>query len=187
MTLVHAHKSDDEISFELLFRKYYLHLCAYADKYLANHQESEEIVQQLFLYVWENKERFRFDETIRPYLFKSVKNQCLNLIGHRKVTDSYYAVISEVYKNDPEDAGPYDPVVVSELQGRIRHTITQLPDQCRKIFMMSRDDGLKYNQIALALGISVKTVETQMSRALTKLKLELKDYLITIILMILLK
>jgi RNA polymerase sigma-70 factor (ECF subfamily) len=187
MATIHGHKPDEERSFELLFRKYYLHLCAYANKFIANQQESEEIVQQLFLNVWEKKERFRFDETIRPYLFKSVKNQCLNLIGHRKVTDTYYAVISEVYKNDRDDPGPYDPVVVSELQGRIQHTIALLPDQCRKIFMMSRDDGLKYAQIALALGISVKTVETQMSRALAKLKFELKDYLVTISLMILLK
>jgi RNA polymerase sigma-70 factor (ECF subfamily) len=102
------------------------------------------------------------------------------------MTDTYYSVISEVYKNDRDNGYPYDPAVVSELQGRIQHTITLLPDQCRKIFIMSREDGLKYNQIALALGISVKTVETQMSRALTKLKLELKDYLVTIIMMILL-
>jgi RNA polymerase sigma-70 factor, ECF subfamily len=173
--------SDDEIAFELLFRRYYLRLCGFANKFISNTTESEEIVQEVFLNIWRKRDLLKLDNEIRPYLFKSIQNLCFNFLEHKKVVDNYYSVIEVVYKNQAEEFDTYESVLYTELQTKVNAAIGSLPDQCRKIFQMSREDGLKYNEIAEKLGISVKTVETQISRALLKLKAELKDYLIVVI------
>ena len=174
-------KSEEELAFELLFRKYYVQLCGFANKFIANSTESEEIVQEVFLNVWKKRDQLKIDNEIRPYLFKSIQNLCFNFLEHKKVVDNYYAVIEVVYKNQAEEFNTYESVLYTELQTRADVVIGALPDQCRKIFQMSRQEGLKYNEIADKLGISVKTVETQMSRALSKLKEELRDYLTILI------
>ncbi|MDP3435281.1 MAG: RNA polymerase sigma-70 factor [Bacteroidota bacterium] len=181
MELIPNPQSNEEQAFELLFRKYYLRLCGFANKFIANRQESEEIVQEVFLNIWKKRSRLKLDNEIRPYLFKSVQNLCFNFIEHQKVIDNYYSVIDTVYKNQSEDFNTYESVLYTEFQQRVDESIKSLPEQCRKIFQLSREDGLKYTEIADQLGISVKTVETQMSRALSKLKTELKDYLVVLI------
>lgn len=182
MDFIPRSRSNEEQAFELLFRKYYVRLCGFANKFIANRQESEEIVQEVFLNIWKKKDHLKLNDEIRPYLFKSIQNLCFNFIEHQKVIDSYYSVIETVYKNQAEDFNTYESVLYAEFQQRVDDSIRSLPEQCRKIFQMSREDGLKYTEIAEQLGISVKTVETQMSRALSKLKTELKDYLALLIL-----
>jgi len=174
-------KTNEEQAFELLFRRYYLRLCGFANKFLADSSESEEIVQEVFLSIWKKKDQLQLDDQIRPYLFKSVQNLCYNFLEHRKVVNSYYSVIELVYKNQSNDFNTYESVLYSEFQQRVDQGINSLPEQCRLIFNLSRQEGLKYAEIAERLGISVKTVETQMSRALSKLKVELKDYLVVLI------
>jgi RNA polymerase sigma-70 factor (ECF subfamily) len=174
-------KTNEEQAFELLFRRYYVRLCGFANKFLANSSESEEIVQEVFLSIWKKKDQLKFDDQIRPYLFKSVQNLCYNFLEHKKVVNSYYSVIELVYKNQSNDFNTYESVLYSEFQQRVEQGINSLPEQCRLIFNLSRQEGLKYAEIAERLGISVKTVETQMSRALSKLKVELKDYLVVLI------
>lgn len=179
-------RSGDEQAFELLFRKYYVRLCGFADKFIANTAESEEIVQEVFLNIWKKRDQLKLADDIRPYLFKSVQNFCFNLIEHKKVEDQYYSVIDLAYKDSTEDFNTYESVLYAELQKNVEKAISSLPTECRNIFQMSRQEGLKYKEIADRLGISVKTVETQMSRALTKLKTELKDFLTILIISILL-
>lgn len=181
MKFISNAKSDDELAFELLFRKYYLRLCGFANKFIANAAESEEIVQDVFLNIWNKRDQLNLKSEIKPYLFKSVQNLCYNFLEHRKVADNYYAVIELVYKNQAEEFNTYESVLYNEFQTKSEAAIESLPDQCKKIFRMSREEGLKYIEIAEKLGISVKTVETQMSRALSKLKVELKDYLAVLI------
>jgi len=171
------HQLNDEQEFELIFRKYYVRLCGFANKFITNTSEAEEIVQEVFLNIWAKKDRLKLDDEIKPYLFKSVQNLCFNFIEHQKVVDSYYSVIEVVYKNKKEEFDSYESVLFTEFQAKVDEAIGSLPDECRKIFKMSREDGLKYAEIADKLNLSVKTVETQMSRALSKLKIELKDYL----------
>lgn len=178
-------KSGDEQAFELLFRKYYLRLCGFAHKFLGDTAEAEEIVQEVFLNIWKKRSELDLNNNIRPYLFKSVQNLCFNFIQHQKVVDNYYAVIEVVYKNAQKEFNTYESVLYSELQKKVDAAVADLPLECRRIFLMSRNEGLKYTEIAEKLGISVKTVETQMSRALSKLKLELKDYLTILIIALL--
>lgn len=174
-------KSEEELAFEILFRKYYVRLCGFANKFIANRAEAEEIVQEVFLNIWKKRDRLKLDNEIRPYLFKSIQNLCFNFLEHKKVTNNYYSVIAVVYKNQAEEFNSYESLLYTELQARVDQAIGTLPDQCRNIFQMSRHDGLKYTEIADTLGISVKTVETQMSRALSKLKVELKEFLVVLI------
>lgn len=179
-------KSGDELAFELLFRKYYVQLCSFANKFTSNTAESEEIVQEVFLNIWKKRDQLKLKQEIRPYLFKSVQNMCFNIIQHRKVIDQYHAVINIVYQNREEEFNTYELVLYHELQTSVDKAISSLPTQCRRIFQMSRKDGLKYTEIAERMNISVKTVETQMSRALAKLKVELKDYLTIVLVSLLL-
>lgn len=181
MEFIPKPQSNEEQAFELLFRKYYVRLCGFANKFIANRQESEEIVQEVFLNIWKKRDQLKLNNEIRPYLFKSVQNLCFNFIEHQKVIDSYYSVIDVVYKNQTQEFDTYQSVLFTEFQQRVDLAVQSLPEQCRKIFQMSREEGLKYSEIAEQLGISVKTVETQMSRALSKLKVELKDYLVVLI------
>lgn len=180
-------KSNEELAFEILFRKYYVRLCGFANKFIVNFTESEEIVQEVFLNIWKKRDQLSLDDEIRPYLFKSVQNLCFNFIEHQKVVDNYSTVIKVVYKNHVEDFSSYESVLYTEFQSRVDVAIGSLPEQCRTIFQMSRQDGLKYAEIAEKLGLSVKTVETQMSRALAKLKNELRDYLLVILISLFLK
>ena len=170
-------KSKEDQAFELLFRKYYVRLFCFANKFITDPTEAEEIVQEVFLNIWKRKDQLKLDDKIKPYLFKSVQNLCFNFIEHQKVVNNYYAVIEMVYKNQQEDFDTYESVIYAELQQKIDQAIESLPEACKKVFRMSREDGLKYTEIAQQLNISVKTVETQMGRALQKLKTELKDYL----------
>ena len=176
----------EEQAFELIFRKYYVRLCGFANKFIANTGEAEEIVQEVFLNIWAKKDRLKLDDEIKPYLLKSVQNLCFNFIEHQKVIDNYYSVIEVVYKNQKEDFDTYQSLLFTEFQAKVDEAIGSLPEECRKIFKMSREDGLKYAEIADKLGLSVKTVETQISRALSKLKIELKDYLSILIISLLL-
>ncbi|BBE19486.1 RNA polymerase ECF-type sigma factor [Aquipluma nitroreducens] len=172
---------NEEHEFELIFRKYYVRLCGFANKFIANTPEAEEIVQEVFLNIWAKRDRLKLNDEIKPYLFKSVQNICFNFIEHQKVVDNYYSVIEVVYKNKKEEFDTYESVLFTEFQAKVDEAIGSLPEECRKIFKMSREDGLKYAEIADKLNLSVKTVETQMSRALSKLKTELKDYLCVLI------
>ncbi len=179
-------KSVDEQAFELLFREYYSRLCCFANRFISNMPESEEIVQEVFLKIWKRRDELRLDSNLSSYLFKSVQNLCLNFIEHRKIEDNYYEVIELLYKNNDVDFNVYESVLFNELQQNIDKAVDSLPDECRKIFRMSRQEGMKYSEIAEKLNISVKTVETQISRALAKLKFELKDFLTALIISLLL-
>lgn len=175
-------RNNDKVAFELLFRRFYAPLCGFANKFLNNMSESEEIVEEVFCRIWENRHQLLPNGTAKPYLYKSVQNLCLNQISKQKTADKYSKIIQIIYKNSPEnDFDLYEKLLATELETKLNVTIESLPEECRRIFKMSRFDELKYNEIAELLEISVKTVETQMSRALKKLRLEMKDYLTLLI------
>jgi len=98
---------NDEQQFELIFRKYYVRLCGFANKFIANTPEAEEIVQEVFLNIWAKKDRLKLNDEIKPYLIKSVQNLCFNFIEHQKIVDKYYTVIEVVYKNKKEEFDTY--------------------------------------------------------------------------------
>ena len=170
-------------TFELLFLSVYPHLCAYANKFLHDSNDAEEIVQEVFYRLWKNRQHLDEDESIKGYLFTAVKNHCLHFLEHKKVKDKYAALLHHVYNTTPACNGADAVLEASELEIEFARALDQLPSQCRKIFEMSRFEGLKHREIATHLNISQKTVETQISRALNRIKLQLKDYILILILL----
>ena len=143
-------------------------------------EASEEVVQEVLFKVWVNRNTIEINTSIKSYLFKAVRNSCLNVIKHVTLSENYKTHNKRVI--EMEERWPEDTMIVSELEEKIRQAIDSLPTERRKIFIMSRYDGLKYQEIATQLNLSVKTVENQMGSALKFLRNELRDYMPWVIL-----
>lgn len=179
-TIEHRIKMGDEQAFELLYRRYFVRLCAFANKFLSDPQTSEEVVQDVFLKLWENRSMLRSEGSVKSFLFQSVHNKSLNLLAHQKVANHYSEMIRAVYSK-PEEFDVLESLMAKELNLRIGTIINDLAPECKKIFLMSRADGKKHHEIAEELNISIKTVETQINRALKKFRAELADYMAIIL------
>lgn len=167
-------------SFERLFRAQYESLCRFAASYVKDADAAQEIVQEVFVNVWQKRETMDPAKELKTYLFTSVRNRSLNhLRDNRKYRSEFLDI--ELEAQEPVHEGLLSDY--SETEKRIREAMQRLPERCRQVFELSRFEELKYREIAGRLGISVKTVEVQMSKALKILRDELKD-LITAILII---
>lgn len=173
--IVEAIRSGDERVYETVFRQYYPLLCRYAYSVLHDYDEAEEVVQAMFLNVWERRNGLNISTSLKSYLYQAVHNRCLNQIKHRQVRAVYQQQVE--LEPMPTALSPVQAVVADELSGRLHHAIAKLPEQCRRVFELSRFEELKYQEIADQLGISIKTVENQIGKALRILRTELADYL----------
>jgi len=162
-------------SFEVLFKTHFKGLSAYAYTFLKEEAMAEEIVQQVFCRIWEKQEDLRIHTSLKAYLYKSVYHECLNYLKHRKVMAQYASYAVRNQSVPVENAS--GKVLEGELKERIREAMNTLPEQCRTIFQLSRYEGLKYQQIADHLGLSVKTIENQMGKALKIMRAKLVEYL----------
>lgn len=182
--LVENVKNDDIESFEILFRRYYGYLCSYACQIVKDSANAEEIVQDFFVRLWEKRAKLFIETSVKNYFFRSIKNHCINAIQHDKIKAKYAQKIiaeTEIAFSDEEN------FVEPELSEKISESIQELPEKRQEIFRLSREEGLKYREIAEKLNISVKTVETQMSLAIKFLRDKLKKYSALFILFLLLK
>lgn len=162
----------------MVFRDYYKPLVRYGNTFLKDSDETEDVVQQVFVSLWEKRTQLDIHTSIRAVLYKSVQNACLNKIKHLKVRNAY----AEDWKVTTVHEDASDSVQVNELNERIQLAMENMPEQCGRIFKMSRFEQLRYQEIADQLGLSVKTVENQMGKALKIIREELKDYLPLLIL-----
>ncbi|HEX6169784.1 MAG TPA: RNA polymerase sigma-70 factor [Chitinophagaceae bacterium] len=172
----------DETAFEQVFKTHFKRLHAYAFTILRDEAEAEEIVQQVFFKLWERNENLSLTGSVSAYLYRAVHNESLNYLKHQKVRSNHQLHVAYSMKNEVEH--PAKKVMAGELEKKIHTALNELPEQCRTIFQMSRFDELKYREIADKLGISVKTVENQMGKALKLLREKLVDFLIFIFLFI---
>ena len=172
----------DETAFEQVFKTHFKRLHAYAFTILRDEAEAEEMVQQVFFKLWERNENLSVTGSVTAYLYRAVHNESLNYIKHQKVRSDHKLHIAYSMKNEAEQ--PAKEMQAGELEKKIHSALNELPEQCRTIFQMSRFDELKYREIADKLGISVKTVENQMGKALKLLRAKLVDFLIFILLFI---
>lgn len=152
---------------------------AFAKNYVPANEDAENIVQDVFLTLWERKEEIEISFTLTTYLFTLVKNRCLNFLRHKLIEEEYNSQMKEElgFKLYALEAFDYSYQSEEELQEIIRRALDTLPERCREVFIKSRIEGLKYKEISDELGISVNTVENQMVTALKKLRVALKDYL----------
>ncbi|SFW17354.1 RNA polymerase sigma-70 factor [Chitinophaga sancti] len=166
-----------ESNFEAFFKALYPQLCIFCKiKYNLDAHLAEDIVNTSFSKLWEARYTLNPHLSARAYLFKIVNNQCLNLLKHQKVQDQYIQSQLNMH-NTPAPLPDADSLDLKQLRDAIDTAIAELPDQMRKIFELNRHDGLKYTEIATRLHLSVKTVETQMSRALLKLRQKLAAFI----------
>jgi len=168
----------DIYTFEKLFRQHYHPLLQFANRFVCDLQIAKDIVQDIFLNVWSNREKLKPDHNIRPYLYIAVRNKSLKYLRHVKIEKQYK--ISHIELSIAIDS-PEDAVNHKEFQTAIEKSIQALPLKCRTIFCMNRFDNLRYSEIATIQGISIKTVETQMGRALKLLRSQLKHFLLSIL------
>ncbi len=169
-------KQGDEQAFELFFRKFYVRLCNFANKFLNNPEEAREVVQEVFCRLWERRELINPEDSLKSFIFKIIQNQSINILRKRKVESRYTEIYKLVYC-EHFDFSPHESLLAKELEDSIAIAIGDLPTECRKIFELSRNEGLKYKEIAETLHISIKTVESQMSKALRNLRIDLSDYI----------
>jgi RNA polymerase sigma-19 factor, ECF subfamily len=167
----------DDASFGDFFKKHFLSLCAYCQfKYGLDLDMAKEVVHSGFIKLWDARQQLTPGVSPKSYLYKIITNNILDMLKHRKIIQQH---VQFVLQSDSEDTVTYsfDDVDVKQLQADIQTAISELPEQMRRIFELSRFEGLKYTQIAGQLNISVKTVETQIGRALVKLREKLASYL----------
>jgi RNA polymerase sigma-70 factor, ECF subfamily len=168
-------KEGRESAFEMLFKTYYQPLCNYAYSFLNDKDEAEEVVQSAFITVWDKRQTIEIQTSIKSYLYRMVRNACLNVIKHEKVKQQHVAY--EMAGGEPSHEGVSQSVISSELEQKIYEAMKALPEQCRLVFQLSRFEELKYAEIATQLNISVKTVENQMGKALKIMREKLKEFL----------
>ena len=174
-------KLGDEQAFELLFRRFYVRLCGFANKYLSDPDQANEVAMEVFCKIWEGREEIDPENSLKAYMFKITHNICINKIRKRKTESKYSEIYKLVYFDFLESSSSHESLCAQELEKTISVAISKLPSECRRVFELNRIDGLKYREIAKILHISIKTVEGQMSKALRILRVELSEYLAFII------
>jgi|WetSurMetagenome_2_1015567.scaffolds.fasta_scaffold01195_4 RNA polymerase sigma-70 factor, ECF subfamily len=181
-TLILRLRKGEEEAFELVFRQHFRKLCLYAEHYVKDKAAAEEIVEDFFCYFWDNCKDLIIVSSITGYLFTSTHNRCLKYLRHEKVKQHYiesrqYLFTDNEYLEPVSDDIPEAYLISQDLETAIGKAILSLPEQCRNIFLLNRFEDKTYLEISGHLGISINTVKTQITRAIRKLKLNLKDYL----------
>jgi RNA polymerase sigma-70 factor, ECF subfamily len=167
---------DGDISaFEKVFREYYAPLTLFANSMVKDKDVAEEIVQDFFYNYWKNRDQITIQTSMKSYFFQSIKNKSLKYLRHESVKNKYATGVLESLQ---AENNVYQPNVyeLKELETKIAAVLEKLPANCSLIFKMNRFEGFKYREIAEKLSISVKTVEANMSKALTEFRNELKFY-----------
>jgi len=173
----------DEGAFEQVFKAHFKNLHAYACTIVREQTAAEEIVQHVFYKIWEKAAQLNINPPVAAYLYRAVNNESINYLKHQKVKSVHRAHTVYHMKNQADSAAR--KVLAGELEKKLRKALNELPEQCRIIFQLSRFEELRYREIADKLGISIKTVENQMGKALKLLRVKLVDFLPLLILSLL--
>lgn len=172
-------RKSDLKAFEALYRKLYASLCYYSVQITRDNSLSEEIVQDVFFKIWQEREIIKIQTSFKPYIFQSVRNQSINEVkrknAHKNAVNQ--TVSDDLWKYIMENTEANDFIIEKitsvETSASIDNAISVLPTQCRQVFRMSRQDNLSNDEIASSLGISVNTVRAHLYSALLKIA----DYL----------
>lgn len=169
-------------NFDKIYILYFPRMFAFAKEYVLFDEDAENIVQDIFTMLWEKREILTVEISLTAYLFALVKNKCINLLQHKLTIEEYSKNKQEEY-NEELSFKLYSLEQFSnslssddDIQQLVERAIEKLPPKCREILIKCKIEGLKYKQIAEEMNISVNTVENQMSIALKRLRVELKNY-----------
>lgn len=177
-----AIRRGDKNAFRQLYEKYYAGLVIIASRYTGQQSVAEETVQDTFLKLWENHRQIEIRENLSSYLYASVRNGCLNYLKHLLIERKYSAgraqqlhKVSHFIHISQEDGSSI--LIAEEMEKSLRQALAELPPKCREIFILHRQEGMKYSEIAKKLGISQNTVQKQISIALEKLRAKLLQHI----------
>ena len=172
-------KEDFEVTYKVLFRCYYAGLLFYATR-LVGEDDAEDIVQDVFVELWRRQDSVDVGDQIQAFLYRSVYTKAVNLLKHRAVADSYNAEAVEFYQKkldyyQPDHTDVIKRIENRELRSELYRAIDELPDKCREVFKLSYLHDMKNKDIADVMGISLRTVEAHMYKALKFLRDRLKN------------
>ena len=165
-------KRRDEAALSVLFDTYYEKLYLFAEKYIYNSDKAHDIVQDVFLKIWENAERLELTSSIQHYLFASVRNGCLNYLKSLQIEDRNNRKYAEAYIESQN----VDMVDDEELLARVRQVLDELPEKCREVCLLRFVEGYKYAEIAARLDMNENTVKAQLHRGMERLKQAFATY-----------
>ena len=166
----------DKATFEALFRSEFKGLCVFAIQYVKDGDTAREITQEAFISLWEKRETIDLSKPVKTYLSTTVRNKCLNWLRDNKKFNKEILDIEGLLSEKAYIQ--HDRLVEVEIREKIAEAIEELPIKCREIFVLNRNENLKYLEIAAKLEISVKTVEAQMSKALQHMRERLREFLV---------
>jgi len=162
-----AIRAGDASTFQLIFNEYYPALTVFAQKFLNDPDQAKEIVQDMFVQLYEKREHLTIQTSLKSYLYQSVRNGCLNLIKQDKTHQKHH---EEIKRSASGVDNWSDQMVDAELEKRIHIVISSLPPKCKEIFLLSRQEDLTNREISEKFNISIRTVENQITRALKTLR-----------------
>lgn len=175
---------DGKNGFKNIFQQFFQPLCHLSSHYLEDHDEAKEVVQDAFVKLWEVRRNLDEDSNIRNFLFTLVKNNCLNLLKRKQLLLKHHEKLKWMemhYQYESLSRMGDDYLEFNELKDKIDLAIKNLPEHCRVVFEMSRFEELKNREIAEKLGVTQKTVEAHLTKALKILRNDLKEYLPVIV------
>jgi RNA polymerase sigma-70 factor, ECF subfamily len=177
----------DKREFEKIFFEFFGLLFSLSFQYTRNKTVSEDMAQDAFVKLWENRLNLKTDSNIRNFLYTVTKNNCLNYLRDAQISQKHLGRIQRTelkYAEESLQKLGNSWVEFDELRGQLHNALEKLPPDLREVFMMNRYEGLTYKQVAVKLNIAEKTVEARISKALVLLRHELKDYLPLFILLL---
>ena len=175
-------REGDKNAFSIIFSAYYKDLVLFSASFTKDIDNSEEIVQNIFVDLWENREKIYISSSLKSFLLKTVQNKCIDWLRHSRVQQNYSGKVLENAELLSYDTDNY--ILRSELEQNLEMALNKLPDVIASAFRMNRYDGLKYTEIAKKQNVSVRTIEVRIGKALNLLRKLLKDFLITLLLLL---
>ena len=176
-------RKDDEKAFEYIYQTLYPRLCAFANQYVNDNNAAEDVVSDVMYELWRKKRTFESFESIKAFLYVSVRNKSLSYLRKQKISFKH----SEEIKKTSTESFFKEHLIEEELTGILRQALDQLPEKARKVYELSCIEGLKYKEVAEDLNVSINTVKSQRARAIKLLKELLEGQVLWIFLLNLLK
>jgi RNA polymerase sigma-70 factor (ECF subfamily) len=172
--LIDKMKGGDRESFNQIFRRYYTPMTRFCVRFVADGDQAAEIVQDLFVKLWTNRERVTFNSSFESYMLRAVRNSAITYINKER---AHTDVNTRIYTDESDANDPSETLQSNNLEASYQKILATMPEKRREVFLASRFDGLKYSEIAEKMSLSQKTVEAHMSAAIKQLREGLKEYL----------
>ena len=173
-----ALRQDSKEAFSLLFQTYYTDLVLFCGNFIKDKDSCEDIVQSIFLKLWNDRKNIQIEISLKSYLLKAVRNSCLDEFRHIEIVRQYE---TEFGSSALDNYDTENYILYSDLYAHLSRALEKIPDLYKEAFVLNRFEGLKYREIAEKLNVSERTVEVRVSKTLDLLRKQLKDFFIFLI------